>query len=170
MKNRKALWILVGVLITSVLASACSIDLQREDDGSLTATTKINGESLERELELALSYAQSRITDVKIALRNGAVDATLERERQDDGHVDTLSFTMALSAADGGLVVTLSDVLINGEPADEELVAKMSERIAERLMRYKENHPRRSLQSVTVTPVEVTMVWHIETRYSQREG
>ncbi len=165
-QNRR--FLILGALLTlGLLMSACSIELERNEDGSLTATTSIGGAELESELELALSFGGSQVQELELDLNEGSIDVWLERQRKDGEQVDELSFTLELSAEDGGLVAELSEVEINGEPATEEMVERMSQRIADRLARYKENHPRRSLQSVSVSADSVTMVWRIETRYSQ---
>ncbi len=167
MWKKMSVWILGGVLILGLLLSACSIELQRNEDGSLSATTIIGGAELESEIELALSFGDSRVKNVDLALQAGEIDVSVERQRRDADQVDELSFTMALSAEDGGLVIEISDVELNGEPAPDEFVERMSQRIVRRLARFKENHPRRSLQSVSVRPEGVEMVWRLETRYSQ---
>jgi hypothetical protein len=71
-----------------------------------------------------------------------------------------------LGVDDGQLTVAFFDVQLNGEAAPDEAVERWSTRIANRLSSYQTNNDRRRLESVTVTPNAVTMVWHIETRYS----
>jgi hypothetical protein len=167
MKQTNQVWIAIGGLVAlASLLSACSIDLERNADGSLTATTAIDGESLEEEMELALDYNDSLVQNVEAVLQDGSIDMTVERVHPDNSGVDTLTFDMILGVDDGQLTVAFSDVQLNGEAAPDEAVERWSTRIANRLSSYQTNNDRRRLESVTVTPDAVTMVWHIETRYS----
>jgi hypothetical protein len=167
MKQTNRVWIAIGGLVAlASLLSACSIDLERNADGSLTATTAIDGESLEEEMELALDYNDSLVQNVEAVLQDGSIDMTVERVHPDTSGVDTLTFDMILGVDDGQLTVAFSDVQLNGEAAPDEAVERWSTRIANRLSSYQTNNDRRRLESVTVTPDAVTMVWHIETRYS----
>jgi hypothetical protein len=167
MKQTNRVWITIGGLVAlASLLSACSIDLERNADGSLTATTAIDGESLEEEMELALDFNNSLAQNVEAVLQDGFIDMTVERAHPDNSGVDTLTFDMILGIDDGQLTVTFSDVQLNGEAAPDEAVERWSTRIANRLSSYQSNNDRRRLESVTVTPDAVTMVWHIETRYS----
>ena len=168
MKHTNRVWITLGGLIVfASLLSACSIERERNADGSLTATTVIDGDTLEEEMELALDYNDSLVQNVEVVLQDGTIDMTVERAHFDDSSVtDTITFDMILGVDDGQLTVTFSDVQLNGEAAPEEAVERWSTRIANRLSGYHANHERRSLESVMVTPDAVTMVWHIETRYS----
>ena len=168
MKHTNRVLIMVGgMVVLALLLSACSIDLERNADGSLTATTAIDGDSLEEEMELALDYNDSLVQNVEAVLQDGTIDMTVERAHPDNSAVfDTITFDMILGVDDGQLTVVFSDVQLNGEAAPEEAVERWPTRIANRLSLYHANHERRSLESVTVTPDAVTMVWHIETRYS----
>lgn len=169
MKNVNRVWLLLVMAVSGLLLSACSINLERNDDGSLTATTNITGEELEQEVESALSYNESQIKNVDLTLQEGYIDVVMERERAATGEIDTITYTMELGVVDGGLVATISDVLVNGQPAAEENVERWSQRIANRLTNYQNNHENRTLESVAVSPANVTMVWHVETRRSQGE-
>jgi hypothetical protein len=167
MKRTNRVWMLGGLVTLTLLLSACSIELERNADGSLAATTVIDGDSLEEEMELALDYNDSLVQNVEVVLQDGTIDMTIERAHFDDSSVtDTITFDMILGVDDGQLTVTFSDVQLNGEAAPEEAVERWSTRIANRLSVYHSNNERRSLEAVTVTPDAVMMVWRIETRYS----
>jgi hypothetical protein len=165
--NRSLL--LFMMIVFGLLLSACSIDLDRNADGSLTATTTITGEELEQELELALDNNESQVQNIDLTLQEGYIDVAMERARADSGQIDTITYTMELGGVDGRLGVTLSNAMINGQPAEQENVERWSERINNRLTNYHNNHENRTLESVDVSPSNVTMVWHVETRYSQGE-
>lgn len=159
---------LIGVLV--LVLSGCSVDFARNDDGSLTATGVISGDSLAREVELALAERDTQIVGSDVTLQNGYMDIVLERARDDDsGTVDTISFKMELGVEDGKLTATVSDVQVNGEAANEERVEKWAERITKRLANQQAGNDRRTLEAVTVTPDSVEMVWHLETWRSQND-
>jgi len=165
--NRKLLLpLLIGAL--ALLLSACSVDIARNSDGSLTAAATMGLADLESELEGAFSYHNTQVRNVDVSAQGGALAVTMERERAaQPGTFDTLSYLMTPGIEDGGLVITLSDVLVNGQPADPEKVSEWQERITERLAGRRENRPNATLQSVSVTEDGLEMVYRIEARRSQ---
>jgi hypothetical protein len=166
MKGRS---VLVAMLVIGLgaLVSACSIDVERNPDGSLTATSVMTEESIQQELELALSENDTQVQSVTADLKDGYIDMAMERERAEGGQIDEITFRVELGVKDEGLTATISDVKVNGEPADDERVEKWSERIAQRLEKAGKRRPNRKLQSVSVTETTLTMVWRIETVRSQ---
>lgn len=163
---KRILRILLPVVVVG-LASACTVNVERNDDGSLTATVIMAEEDLEEEIELALGDKNTQLRDVTVDLKDGYAQVTLERERVEGDEVDEIAFRMDLGVEDGHLDVTISEVLVNGEPRSGDQVDKWSERIANRLEKLGSKGKRRTLESVTVDEDSLTMVWRIETRHSQ---
>jgi hypothetical protein len=168
MKSAHKILLLVGMIGFGALLSACTINLERNPDGSLTATSTMSELELQEEIELALSERDTLVKEISIDIKNDTIDVTMQRERPDGSQVDEITFSMTLGVSNGALDVTISDVLINGEtPKDQERMERWSERIARRLEEKTRRGPNRTLQSVEVKNKQVTMVWHVETRRSR---
>jgi hypothetical protein len=164
--RRTARW-MAWLLVAAVGLSACTIHVDRNDDGSLRAESRMPEGSIQEEIALALRDAQVKELDVD--LRQGYVQVTGVREMPVGGHTDTLRFNLTLGVADGHLTATIWEATFNDNPIAAERVAGWNERIARNLERRAGNHPNSTLQSVSVTPDAVTMAWRIETRYSRGE-
>jgi len=166
--HRRRRTILLGLLLlAAVAASACTIHIERNADGSLRAETTMSAESVQREIDLAL--ADPLIQELVADLHDGYIRVAAVRKRLSGDETDELTFSLALGAEDGHLSATISDAKVNGVPIDEERVAVWNERIARNLEKGGQRNPNSALQSVTVDEDAVTMVWRIETRQSRGE-
>lgn len=157
---------MVGLLIlVAISASACSFDIARNDDGSLTVEGAIDEATLQSEIEWALN--DPLIQNLTVDLQGGQIFVTAERQQVGGGQVNTLTFQLALGASDGHLTATITDAQLDGTPIDEARVAVWNERIASKLSRAGGRNPNSTLESVTLTSNEVVMTWHVETRHSR---
>ena len=158
---------LLGLLVAVLAMSACTIHIDRNDDGSLRAESLLPKETLQREIQLAI--ADSKVQELTADLHDGYISVIGARKRDGGDEIDTLSFRLTLGVTDGHLAATISDAKLNDIPIAEERVTKWNERIAENLEKAGDKHPNSTLQSVHVTATEVTMAWRIETPRSRGE-
>jgi hypothetical protein len=163
MKTKIMTLVLLGML--ALMASACSVDIERNDDGSLTVESSMTEESLQDVLEDAIADPLTR--NFTADLHNGYVLVTSERERVMSDEVDTLTFRLDLGVSEGHLTATVSDAQLNDQPLEEERVEIWNERIAAKLERSGRRNPNSTLQSVTISDDAVTMTWRIETARSR---
>lgn len=160
--------LMLALLIgTSVTVSACSVEIDRNADGSLTVNSVMTEASLQDELTAAMNNPAVR--DLTVDLRDGYIFVTSERENPETGEVGTVTFRLDLGVADGHLTMTTSDAQFDGEPIDAERLARLNERITDRLERAAGRRPNRTLQSVTISEDTLTMVWRVET-WRSRSG
>lgn len=156
----------IGLMVAmGVLAVACSANLKRNPDGSLTLETTMTEESLQAEIQAAI--ADPLIRDFRVELRDGYIVVSGERKRALSDQSDTMSFRLDLGVGDGHLTAVISEVQLNGLPIEEARVAVWNERIATRLEQAGKSNPDSSLQAVTVGDDAITMAWRIETRRSR---
>lgn len=168
MKTFSKIGLLVIVLTVGMLLSACSIDVERNTDGSLNATVVMTEAQMQDELVLALAERNTQVTDVTADMKSGNyIDVTFHRQRENSDQVDEVAFRMDLSVTDGHLGVTISGITVNGQPAQDERAEQWSERIATRLENWSNRGTRRTLTSVTVDENNLTMIYRIETNRSQ---
>lgn len=147
--------------VAALVLSGCSLNVDREADGSLRVEAIMPEESLQAELEVAI--ADPLLRDLAADLRDGAVFVTAERDRVTGEETDTVTFRLDLGVSDGHLTAVVSDLLVNGVAAHDERVAVWNERIATHLARAGQRHPNSTLQAVTVGDDALTMIWRIET-------
>ena len=156
----------LGLLIVMGLAvSACSVEIERNADGSLTVESSMTRDALQDELEAAI--ADPLVREFTADLHDGYILVTSERERVMSDETDTMTFRLDLGVSDGHLTATISDAQINDLPIEEERVAVWNERTATRLERSGQRNPNSTLQAVTVSEDSVTMVWRVETPRSR---
>jgi len=156
----------LGLLMVMGLAvSACSVEIERNTDGSLAVESSMTGDALQDELEAAI--ADPLVREFTADLHDGYILVTSERERVMSDGTDTMTFRLDLGVSDGHLTATVSDALLNDLPIEEERVAVWNERIATKLGRSGQRNPNSTLQAVTVSEDGLTMTWRIETSRSR---
>ncbi len=163
--TRKTFILIILAALTAPLLSACQANITRNPDGSLRVETTMTEAALQTEIQVAI--ADTQFENLTVDLQPGYMLVSGVRQRLYSDQTDTLTFRLDLGAQDGLLTAVVSDAKINGEPVDVARVALWNERIANRLTRFGNNHPRSTLQSVTVTSDAVTMVWRVETGRSK---
>jgi len=157
---------MLGLLVVMALAvSACSVDVERNPDGSLAVESSMTGDALQDELEAAI--ADPLVREFTADLHDGYILVTSEREQVMSDGTDTMTFRLDLGVSDGHLTATISDVKLNDKPVEEERVAVWNERTATRLERSGQRNPNSTLQAVTVSEDGVTMAWRVETARSR---
>ena len=153
------------LMVMGLVVSACSVEIERNADGSLTVESSMTGDALQDELEAAI--ADPLVREFTADLHNGYILVTSERERVMSDEVDTMTFRLDLGVSDGHLTATVSGALLNDLPIEQERVAVWNERIATKLGRSGQRNPNSTLQAVTVSEDAVTMIWRIETSRSR---
>jgi hypothetical protein len=164
--TRKTLtWI--GLLVAVLAMSACTIHIDRNEDGSLRAESQLPAETLQREIDLAI--ADPQVEELAVDLHDGYILVSGARKRAGGDGADELTFRLTLGVVDGHLAATISDAMLNDIPIAQERVDAWNERIAENLEKGGKKNPNSSLQSVDVAADAVTMAWRIETKRSRGE-
>jgi hypothetical protein len=167
MKKIGSVGMMLALAVIGLVISACSIQVDRNADGTLAVEAVLPEASVQQEIEAGLN--DPLIVALHAELHDGYVQVSGERARPLDGGNDEFAFELRLSAQEGHLACVLSAVTIDGRAVDKELVAAWNERLANRLARAGQRSPNASLQSVSISEHALTFVWHVETPRS-REG
>ena len=149
---------LVLVAVLGLTVSACSWQVNRNDDGTWTVTGTITQAELQGQLDAAL--ADPLIHNVRAEFHDGYITASADRSNTAGTHTDALTLRIDLSVVNGHLGVVISNVQSNGDSIDPTLVSVWNQRLANRLETASKRSPDSTLQAVTITPAAVTMVWH----------
>lgn len=159
--------VLIGLLVVLGLsASACNIDVARNDDG----TWVITGHTTEAEVSKLLTDAitHEQVQNVEVQFHEGYMTASADFTNLSGTHVDTMLFRIDAGVKDQHLDLVLSDVVWNGDPAQAERVAEWNRNLAAALEQAGQKNPNSWLMSVAITDAELTMVWHAEGRRANR--
>jgi hypothetical protein len=155
MKTNKLFILAVAMML---LLSACKADVSRNDDGTLTLETSITQEQLQEAISAAI--ADPLIQDLTASLQNGYVSVTGTRQRLNDANkTDTMSFRLDLGVSNGQLTASISGAQVDGQAIEQNRVDNWNQTIANRLSNFDRNSENATLQSVSVTPEQVTMIW-----------
>ena len=151
-------WLVCLVLVIGLL-SACSIDVERNADGSLNVASVMTEESVQTELQAALSGS---VQDLTADLHNGYLTVTGEREG------NTVSFRLELSVSEGDLTATISDLQINDRATRDEVAERWNEAIANRLERVASRRANSTLTGIAITENDIAFTWRVETPRSRK--
>ena len=156
--------LLIGVL---TLLSACTRNITRNDDGSLTVESSMTEEQFSEEVALAIEdYTQ--VKNVKATLNgDGTISVSGERTDPVSGQLQEFTFDLLLGVSSSEhLSAEVTNFTVNGHTAADERLARWNEKIAARLEGRASKRPNSTLQSVSITDDSLTLVWHVETKKS----
>ena len=155
MKTYKLLTLMAAA---TLILGACKADFSRNDDGSLTMETTVTQEQIQETISSAI--ADPLIQDLTASLQNGYVSVTGTRQRLNDpGKTDTMSLRLDLGVSNGQLTASISDAQIDGVDIEQNRVDNWNQTIANRLSNFGGRSENATLQSVAITPEQVTMTW-----------
>ena len=155
MKTYKLLTLMAAA---TLILGACKADFSRNDDGSLTMETTVTQEQIQETISSAI--ADPLIQDLTASLQNGYVSVTGTRQRLNDpGKTDTMSLRLDLGVSNGQLTASISDAQIDGVDIEQNRVDNWNQTIANRLSNFGGRSENTTLQSVAITPEQVTMTW-----------
>ncbi len=146
------------VIMLVLFTSACTRNISRNDDGSLTVETTISQQELQD--VISNSIADPLVTNVTVSLQQGYVSVSADHQRLNDASkTDTLSFRLDLSVSNGQLAASITDAQIDGIAIEQNRVDNWNQTIANRLSNFGKRSEKATLQSVSITPEIVTMTW-----------
>lgn len=165
MNTRKTYLMMLLVVMGAMLVSACTINVDRNSDGSLRVEVNLPETTIQEEIAAALN--DPLINEVQIDLHGGYISVAAERRRVIGDEIDMLTFRLDLGVAREHLTATISEAKVNDQPVDEAVVAVWNERIANKLENAGKRQPDATLQSVTVDETAITLLWRVETARSK---
>jgi hypothetical protein len=156
---------LAAVVAFALVAGACSIDVARNDDGSLQVETVLTEQSLADELTKGVDDPQ--VNYLTVDMKDGYALVDMERTRDSGFGIDNVSFRVDLSVGDGHLVVDVTEAEWNGISIPQELVDIWNAELAAQIEADAKKDPDSALVSVSLTETALTMEWHVETDQSK---
>lgn len=164
--NKKHTYVLMVLLaLGAMLISACSINIDRNPDGSLRVEVNLPESTIQDEIAAALD--DPLINEVRVDLHQGYIKVEADRRRVFGDEVDLLSFQLDLGVADGHLTAAISEAKVNDQPFDQAVVAVWNERIAKKLEEAGKRNPDATLQSLIIDETALHFTWRVETPRSK---
>lgn len=156
MKTTKRLSIFL--LAFALLLSACERNITRNTDGTVDVETVVTQQELQE--AITASIADPLIKELTVTLQSGYILVSGTRERLNDpAKTDTLSFRLDLGVSNGQLTSTISEAQFDGFTIEQNRLDLWNTTIANKIANLGSKSPNSTLNSVTVTPEAVTMVW-----------
>ena len=154
--TKKIIYFFLAVALLSL--NACKANVSRNGDGSATVETTISQEELQE--VITSSIADPLVTSVTASLQSGYVLVSADRKRLNDAtKTDTLSFRLDLRVSNGQLIASVSNAQLDGVAIEQNRVDNWNQTIANRLSRIGQKNNKATLESVSVTPDMVSMIW-----------
>jgi hypothetical protein len=148
------------LVLLVLLATACTRNVSRNGDGSVTVTTSITQQELQEVISSAI--ADPLVKDLTVSLQSGYVLVSGEHQRLNDaGKTDTLSFRLDLSVSNGQPTATISNAQIDGVDIEQNRIDNWNQTISNRLSKFGGKSENATLQSISITTESVTMTWSV---------
>ncbi|MEJ2758266.1 MAG: hypothetical protein P8046_07265 [Anaerolineales bacterium] len=160
MKNTHKL-ISIGMILVLLTISCSFLNVNRGDDGSLRVETNLTMDLIQSALGLATDLEQ--VVNLRLEPRDGYIYAQADSFQMEGISGTNVSFHLELGASNGVLTAKITNVEANGIVIDSSLFEPYNQMIAERLGQVTEMTDRASLETVSVTPDGVKMVWLLNT-------
>ena len=159
--RKRSILTAVGIAALALVASACSIDIERNADGSLQVDGVITEQSLAAELE-----RDPKNENVTVDILDGYFVVAADHT-EFDGSTHAIAFRADLGVADGTLTVEISEATWDDFPIPQSFVDQFNAELARAIERAARQHPDATLIAVSVGGDEVAMEWRIETPESR---
>jgi hypothetical protein len=156
---------LVAVAAFALLTGACSIDVARNDDGSLQLETVLTEDSLAN--ELAMGIDDPNVESMTVDMKDGYALVEIEARRERGVGTDDISFRVDMFVDDGHLGVNVTEAVWNDIPIPQELTDVWNEELAAELEEEAKKEPDSTLVAVELTENALTMEFRLETDESR---
>ena len=159
MRSTKVLMV-AALVAMALLASACSIDIERNTDGSLQVKGEVTADSMAAEFE-----RDPENDSVEVAINDGVM--WLDVEGVDENGEYVANLRVELGADGGALVVEITEAFYNGWNVPEEIRTEFNDAIAAEIKKAVAENPDAKLLSVVADDGKIVTEWRIETEDSK---
>ena len=161
----KRIMMLVAVAAFALVAGACSIDVELNDDGSLQIETVLTEETVQEQFTKGID--DPLVTALTVDMKPGYALVDMERTAESGRGTDTVSFKVELFVDNGHLGVNITNAVWNEIDIPQELVDIWNQELAIELEEEAKEDPDSTLVAVEFTETALNMEFHIETEDSK---
>jgi len=159
MRSTKILMVAV-LAVLALFASACTIDIERNADGSLQIDGEMTAESLATEFE-----RDPENNSVDVAINDGVMLIDVEGVDENGEYVANLR--VELAADDGVLVVDITEAFYNGWTVPDKIRDEFNKAIAKEIRKAVQENPDATLVSLVADDGKIVTEWRVETQDSK---
>ncbi len=147
----------IGIVLVLLTMSCSFFNIDRGDDGSLRVETTLTMDLIQSALGLTTELEQ--VVNLQLEPRDGYIYAHADAFQLEGISGNNVSFHLELGASNGLLTAKITNVEANGLVIDSSLFEPYNQMVADQLNQFSEMTDRASLETVSVTPDGVKMVW-----------
>ncbi|MFW2339197.1 MAG: hypothetical protein ACN4GK_04035 [Acidimicrobiia bacterium] len=160
MRSRKTL-LMAAIAALALLLSACSVNIERNQDGSLQVDGEITAESLAAEFE-----RDPDNNSVDVSIDDGVLWLDVEGVDENGDYVANLR--VELTVTDGTLAVDITEAFYNGWTVPEEIRDEFNKEIAKEIKKAVNQNPDATLLSLVADDGRITTEWRVDTKDSKK--
>lgn len=159
MRSKRILMMAVLAAL-ALLASACSIDIERNSDMSLQIHGEMTAEALATEFE-----RDPENDSVEVSIEDGVM--WLDVEGVDENGEYEANLRVELMADDGVLLVDITEAFYNGWTVPEGIRNEFNQAIAKEITKAAAENPDATLVSLVADDGKIVTEWRVETEDSK---
>ena len=160
MRSKKTI-LMSSLAALALLLSACSVNIERNDDGSLQIDGVITAESLATEFE-----RDPQNDSVEVSIDDGVMLVDIDGVDENGQFVANLR--VELSVVDGGLVVDITEAFYNGWTVPDEIRDEFNKEIAREIKKAVNQNKDATLLSLIADDGRIVTEFHVETKDSKK--
>lgn len=158
------MFLAAGLAAFGLIAGACQLDVERNDDGSLQIEAIIAESDIATEIALGMQAEDGTVT---VDLKDGYALVEAEGPSEEHPLTDSFSFRLELYVDGDHLGAEISDALWNGIDVPGSLVEIWNEELAKELEKGAKENPDSTLADVTITEDSLRFEFRVETEQSK---
>lgn len=158
------MFLAAGLAAFGLIAGACQLDVERNDDGSLSIEAVIQETDIATEIALGMAAEEGTVT---VDLKDGYALVTGEGPTEEHPLTETVSFKLELFVDGDHLGAEVSDATWNGYDIPQEIVNVWNEELAKELEAGAKEDPDSTLVDVEITEDELRFEFRVETEQSK---
>ena len=159
MRSRRILMVAVLTAL-ALIASACSIDIERNADMSLQIRGEVTAESMATEFE-----RDPENDSVEVRIDDGVM--WLDVEGVDENGEYEANLRVELRSSGGALVVDITEAFYNGWTVPEKIRDEFNDAIAKEIKNAATENPDATLVSLVADDGKIVTEWRVETQDSK---
>lgn len=157
--NKAKRIVLIGMM--AVILLACGMfNFSRNEDGTFRVETNLTLEMIQS--VIANMDEMSNFVNLQMELRDGYIFLQADSVEYQGITARDVSFHVELSAENGQLAASITNVVVSGNEFDDSFFESINQILAQRLAESVQQDQRAQLESVSISPSGVLLVWRID--------
>jgi hypothetical protein len=152
--------LLVLGTLAVVMLSCGLFNFSRNDDGTYRVETNLSLQIIQATIENAADF--TNIVDMELELREGYIFVSAAQLEFQGITAKDVFFHLALGSMDGQLTAAITNLHVSDNSFDDAAIEPYNQMLAERLAQATQQSEQAKLESISVSPDGVKMIWLID--------